>query len=48
MLKLDSPSTFSGVIFNFTGDGTLSGSDQIDLKGINFNSVQDSYMPMAC
>ena len=43
MLKLDSPSTFSGVIFNFGGDGTLSGSDQIDLKGINFNSVHDSY-----
>jgi hypothetical protein len=43
MLKLDSPSTFNGVIFNFAGNGTLSGSDQIDLKGINFNTVQDSY-----
>jgi serralysin len=43
MLKLDSPSTFDGVIYNFTGNGTLSGSDQIDLKGINFNSVSDSY-----
>ena len=43
MLKLDSPSTFSGTIFNFTGNGTLSGSDQIDLKGINFNSVHDTY-----
>ena len=43
MLKLDNPSTFSGTIFNFTGDGTLSGSDQIDLKGVNFNSVHDTY-----
>ena len=43
MLKLDSPSTFSGLIFNFAGNGTLSGSDQIDLRGINFNSVHDSY-----
>ena len=42
-LKLDSPSTFDGVIYNFTGSGTLSSSDQIDLKGINFNSVSDSY-----
>jgi hypothetical protein len=43
MLKLDNPSTFSGTIFNFTGNGTLSGSDQIDLKNINFNSVHDTY-----
>jgi Tryptophan-rich Synechocystis species C-terminal domain len=43
MLKLDNPSTFSGTIFNFTGNGTLSGSDQIDLKGINFSSVHDTY-----
>jgi hypothetical protein len=43
MLKLDSPATFSGSINNFAGNGGLSGSDQIDLKGINFNSVQDSY-----
>jgi Tryptophan-rich Synechocystis species C-terminal domain len=42
-LELDQPSTFDGVIFGFTGNGTLSGSDQIDLKGINFNSVHDSY-----
>jgi hypothetical protein len=42
-LRLDDPSTFSGDIFNFTGNGSLSGSDQIDLKGINYNSVQDSY-----
>jgi serralysin len=43
MLKLDQPSTFSAQIFNFTGDGTLSGSDQIDLKGVNFSTVHDSY-----
>ena len=43
MLVLDKPSTFNGVVFNFSGNGTLSGSDQIDLKGINFNTVQDSY-----
>jgi VCBS repeat-containing protein len=43
MLKLDSLTAFTGVVANFTGNGTLSGSDQIDLKGINFNSVHDSY-----
>jgi hypothetical protein len=43
LLKLDQPSTFSGEIFGFTGNGTLSSSDQIDLKGINFSTVQDSY-----
>ena len=42
-LILDHSTTFSGQISNFTGDGTLSGSDQIDLKDINYNSVQDSY-----
>jgi serralysin len=42
-LQLDNPSTFSGEIFNFTGNGSLSGSDQIDLKDIDYNSVQDSY-----
>ncbi len=42
-LILGDPSTFSGEIFNFTGNGSLSGSDQIDLKGIKYNSVEDSY-----
>jgi fibronectin-binding autotransporter adhesin len=37
-LTLDKPSSFHGEISGFTGDGTLSGSDQIDLKGINYNS----------
>ena len=31
MLKLDSLTAFTGVIDNFTGNGSLSGSDQIDL-----------------
>jgi hypothetical protein len=43
MLELDQPSTFAGTVFGFTGNGTLSGSDQIDLKGINFNTVHDTY-----
>ena len=42
-LVLDHSSTFSGQIFNFTGNGSLSGSDQIDLRDINYNSVQYSY-----
>ena len=33
-LKLDDAQTFSGQIFNFTGNGNLSSSDQIDLKDI--------------
>jgi fibronectin-binding autotransporter adhesin len=37
-LTLDHPANFTGVISGFTGDGTLSGSDHIDLKGINLNS----------
>ncbi|HJZ20510.1 MAG TPA: hypothetical protein VJ226_06105, partial [Bradyrhizobium sp.] len=37
-LTLDTPASFTGTISGFTGDGTLSGSDQIDLKGIDFNS----------
>ena len=41
-LKFDAPSTFTGEIFNFGGDGTIFGSDQIDLRGINYGSVQDS------
>jgi fibronectin-binding autotransporter adhesin len=37
-LILDAPTSFTGVISGFTGNGTLSGSDQIDLKGIDYNS----------
>jgi hypothetical protein len=43
-LILEAPATFNGKICNFTGNGSLSGSDQIDLTNINFNSVQDSYV----
>jgi VCBS repeat-containing protein len=43
MLKLDAPSAFTSQIFNFAGNGTLSGSDQIDLTNINPSSVHDSY-----
>ncbi|MDR3484530.1 MAG: hypothetical protein P4M05_06435, partial [Bradyrhizobium sp.] len=35
-LILDHSSSFGGQIFNFTGNGSLSGSDQIDLKDIGF------------
>lgn len=37
-LKLDTPSTSTGKIAGFTGDGTLSGSDQIDLANMSYNS----------
>jgi Tryptophan-rich Synechocystis species C-terminal domain len=37
-LKLDSPSTFKGQIAGFTGDGTLSGSDHVDLLNMRFSS----------
>jgi hypothetical protein len=38
VLILDNPSSFAGLISGFAGDGTLAGSDQIDLKGINYHS----------
>jgi hypothetical protein len=41
-LKLDTPSTFNGQIFGFTGDGTLAGSDQIDLSNLNYNNAIQS------
>jgi hypothetical protein len=37
-LKLDAPSTFTGQIVGFSGDGTLAGSDHIDLAGLPYNS----------
>ena len=37
-LRLETPSSFTGHIQGFTGDGTLSGSDQIDLTALNYNS----------
>jgi hypothetical protein len=42
-LTLDNPSTFEGQIVGFTGNGTLAGSDQIDLRGLNYNSMQFSF-----
>jgi len=42
-LELENPSTFSGEIYGFSGNGTLSGSDQIDLTNIQYASVHDSY-----
>ena len=42
ILRLDSSATFSGQINGFAGDGTLSGSDQIDLRDINHSSNQFS------
>ena len=42
-LRLDHSSTFSGKIFKFSGNGSLSGSDHIDLRDIKYSSVQDSY-----
>ena len=43
MLRLDHSSTFGGSISNFAGNGTLSGSDQIDLRDVKYSSVQDSF-----
>jgi hypothetical protein len=44
-LVLNDSKEFTGNIVGFTGDGTLSGSDQIDLSDINYNSASftDSY-----
>jgi hypothetical protein len=42
-LILDDASTFSGQITGFAGDGTLAGSDQIDLRGINYGQVHSDY-----
>ncbi len=42
-LILDHASAFSGQIMGFTGDGTLAGSDQIDLRGLNYSMVHSSY-----
>jgi hypothetical protein len=42
-LILDTSSIFSGQIIGFAGDGTLLGSDQIDLRGMNYNSIYSTY-----
>jgi hypothetical protein len=41
-LILDHSAGFTGTISGFTGDGTLAGSDQIDLRDINFSSLEQS------
>ncbi|MGF6309005.1 hypothetical protein ABIB82_002942 [Bradyrhizobium sp. i1.8.4] len=41
-LNLQQPSTFSGQMIAFSGDGG-QGADQIDLHGINFNTVNSSF-----
>jgi hypothetical protein len=40
---LNAPSSFTGQIIGFVGDGTSAGSDQIDLHGINYSSVRSSF-----
>jgi hypothetical protein len=42
ILILD-PLMLNGPIIGFRGDGTVSGSDQIDLKSINSNSLSSSF-----
>ena len=42
-LVLDTPSTFTGQIVGFAGDGSLAGSDHIDLHGMNANMIQSSF-----
>jgi hypothetical protein len=42
-LTLDTPSTFKGQIIGFSGSGALASSDQIDLRGINYNSIHSSF-----
>ncbi len=45
-LILDHSTNFAGIISGFAGDGMLSGSDQIDLKDINFNSMSEIFDPV--
>ena len=40
---MDAPSTFTGQMIGFVGDGTSADSDQIDLRGINYNSIHSSF-----
>ncbi len=39
-LQLDHSSSFTGTISGFGGDGTLAGSDHIDLSDINYNALE--------
>ena len=47
-LILDHSSSFAGLISGFTGDGTLAGSDQIDLTDISYtsSSFSETYDPV--
>jgi T5SS/PEP-CTERM-associated repeat protein len=42
-LVLEQSTGFAGLISGFTGDGTLAGSDQIDLKDINYSSLTETF-----
>lgn len=42
-LTLEASQAFNDQLLGFAGDGTLQGSDQIDLHGLNFNSLQSAY-----
>jgi serralysin len=42
-LTLEASPAFNGHIVGFAGDGTLQGSDQINLRGISFNSIHSAY-----
>ena len=43
-LQLDHSSSFTGTISGFGGDGTLAGSDHVDLKDVNFNSLEPAHL----
>ncbi|KOY07121.1 hypothetical protein AF336_28730 [Bradyrhizobium diazoefficiens] len=42
-LTLNTPSAFSGQLVGFGGDGTLTGSDQVDLRGFNFYTLHTGF-----
>jgi hypothetical protein len=42
-LTPDTPSTFAGQLIGFGGDGTLAGSDKVDLRGFNFDTLHTSF-----
>ena len=42
-LTLETASTMHSQMIGFTGDGTLQGSDQIDLRGMNYNSIHSGF-----
>jgi serralysin len=42
-LTLDASSPFSGQIIGFAGNGSLQGSDQIDLRGMHYDSIHSTY-----